>query len=970
MSFDIYLSCASDEFGDLRLILGRYLERAGASAVVQDSFAQTDSDTLGRISDLISHCRAVIHFVGEYPGSSPSICGIKSLASHLEQSGRPIVKHLPELEGSLSGAGVIETLTYTQWEAILALHHDVPLFIYATPEGAERQKDHLARLRLGDVLHYATVTTSKISLTGTVMADLKYFLRKSPTRIPQNLPPSVGSGFVGRPSDLEAIAETLAQEQSTAVTISGPGGIGKTRLVIEYAHQNADIYTALLFCHGDSPDDFAQNLAELASPDILDLPEFESELPVCHQAVLTWLKRNKDWLLIFDSVDHPDTRTAITDLLSQSLPGYVLITTRLAAWPLGITELQLSPLPSAATRELFIDFSGKTMPFSVEEEAALKQLIDYFGGHALAIEQAGAHIARSQIDFVEYLHRFEDKRAELLASGDHLPGIYPESVATTLRNSIEQVSPAAGELLRELSFYAPAPIPRAIYEQVEGPLLELQTYSLLRLDRRPFPCINVHHVVLGLAQTWTSEAEAADLWQTHLARLYSWAPKGGQAPETWEKWGQFQPHSETWISHLRDLPKEADILDGFAGYEIFRNADYQKGEPLLRRALAIDKANFGENHPKVSIRLNNLARMLQATNRFTEAEILMRQMVENLVVTYGNEHPNIASALNNLATLLLATNRFEEAEPLMRRALAIDEESFGENHPNVATDLLNLAALLQGTNRLEEAEPMIRRAHSIDEASFGNNHPNVARSLNNLAQLLQSTNRLEEAEPLMRRALAIDEASFGENHPEVSAALNNLAQLLKATNRREEAEPLMRRALAIDEASFGDNHPNVAIRLNNLATLLQSTNRLEEAEPLMRQALAIDEASFGENHPNVAIRLNNLATLLQSTNRLEEAESLMRRALAIDEASFGENHPNVGGDLNNLAMLLQSDNRLEEAEPMMRRMLTIFVNFTRATGHRHPHLQAGIANYKHLLTEMGLKEEETEVKIAEIVHES
>ena len=84
------------------------------------------------------------------------------------------------------------------------------------------------------------------------------------------------------------------------------------------------------------------------------------------------------------------------------------------------------------------------------------------------------------------------------------------------------------------------------------------------------------------------------------------------------------------------------------------------------------------------------------------------------------------SDLNNLAALLQATNRLAEAEPLMRRALAIDEESFGPGHPKVARDLNNLAQLLQATNRLAEAEPLMRRALAIDEESFGPDHPDVA----------------------------------------------------------------------------------------------------------------------------------------------------------------------------------------------------------------------------------------------------
>ncbi|MFO0776824.1 MAG: tetratricopeptide repeat protein [Nitrospira sp.] len=47
----------------------------------------------------------------------------------------------------------------------------------------------------------------------------------------------------------------------------------------------------------------------------------------------------------------------------------------------------------------------------------------------------------------------------------------------------------------------------------------------------------------------------------------------------------------------------------------------------------------------------------------------------------------MATPLNNLAQLLQATNRLAEAEPLMKRALAIDETSYGPEHPKVAIRL-------------------------------------------------------------------------------------------------------------------------------------------------------------------------------------------------------------------------------------------------------------------------------------------
>jgi tetratricopeptide (TPR) repeat protein len=396
----------------------------------------------------------------------------------------------------------------------------------------------------------------------------------------------------------------------------------------------------------------------------------------------------------------------------------------------------------------------------------------------------------------------------------------------------------------------------------------------------------------------------------------------------------------------------------------------EEAEPLMRRALAIDEASFGANHPAVARDLDNLALLLQTTNRLKEAEPLMRRALAIDEVSFGADHPNVATDLNNLAALLQTTNRQKEAEPLMHRALAIDEASFGPGHPAVAGHLNNLARLWRITNRPKEAEPLVRRALAIDEASFGPNHPNVALDLNSLALLLHAMNRPKEAEPLARRALTIDEASFGADHPNVARDLNNLALLLLTADQLREAEPLTRRALVIDEASFGPGHPNVAVDLNNLAQLLlRGTARLAEAEPLMRRALTIDEASFGPDHPDVARDLNNLAGLLQATGRTPEAESLIRRALAIDEASFAPGHPEIATDLNNLARLLQATDRPAEAEPLMHQAVRIFFDFTRRTGHEHPHLRMAIENYGQLLLRMGLSRTEAWTRICELGRE-
>ena len=127
---------------------------------------------------------------------------------------------------------------------------------------------------------------------------------------------------------------------------------------------------------------------------------------------------------------------------------------------------------------------------------------------------------------------------------------------------------------------------------------------------------------------------------------------------------------------------------------------------------------------------------------------------------------------------------------------------------------------------------------------------------------------------------------------------------------------------------------------------------------LMRRVLAIDETSYGPQHSEIATDINNLANLLHDMKRLKEAEPLMHRVVEIYEQAMGKDHPLVAIALNNLARLLQATKRLDEAEPLMRRALLIFLNFTRNTGHQHPHLQAAFGNYYGLLQSMGRTEAE------------
>jgi tetratricopeptide (TPR) repeat protein len=696
-----------------------------------------------------------------------------------------------------------------------------------------------ARAQLADYLRSGVRPLGPMRFPGRDSPDEPSFGRASAisfpgSRKPRNLPlASLGDLFKGREKALEELRAALNGGRGAAVVgraLYGLGGIGKSRLAIEYAWAREADYSALLFVRAENPTALDTNLAALAGASVLDLPEKEArENAAKIEAVLRWLGANPTWLMILDNVDDPETVKAVVELTPRLRGGHVIITARAANFPATIRKLELDVLDEDAATQFLLERTADDRERNRDDEGPARVLARELGGLALGLEQAGAHVATDHIGFARYLRLWNENREKALGWSDPILTGSERTLATTWATSVARLAPESRRLLDRLAMLAPDPIPEALLDTpVPGEVADydmqraragLFAYSLIRrVNGEGSQGVVIHRLVQDFARRAMSGERGAEALREALG----------------------------WVN----AALVGDPLDVRA-WSVF--------DPLAPHALAVaqkaDQAGIGE--PTASM-FNQLAQFSQAKARYAEAEPLYRRALAISEASLGPDHPGVANQLSNLGDLLRTTNRLTEAEPLLRRALAISEARLGPHHPGVAIPLSDLAALLDTTDRHDEAELLTRRALAINEATYGPEHPNVATQLNNLAELLRVTNRHDEAELLTRRALKIYEASYGPDDPDVATALNNLATLLK---RPAEAEPLLRRALAISEARLGPHHPDVARDLNNLALLLQVTSRLAEAEPLMRRALAIGEASLGPDHPHTASMRRRLAAI-------------------------------------------------------------------------------------------------------------
>ena len=135
------------------------------------------------------------------------------------------------------------------------------------------------------------------------------------------------------------------------------------------------------------------------------------------------------------------------------------------------------------------------------------------GGLALALEQAGAYVAKNGLSFSEYRQRWESRKTEVFAWYDKRLMNYSSSVAVTWQTTIEELSQPERKLLNILAWLAPEPIPLSVLEGniVDGAdardaLAGLASWSLVRwmADRE---AVTVHRLVQEITRQRLSDNE-------------------------------------------------------------------------------------------------------------------------------------------------------------------------------------------------------------------------------------------------------------------------------------------------------------------------------------------------------------------------------------------------------------------------------------------------------------------------------
>jgi predicted ATPase/class 3 adenylate cyclase/Tfp pilus assembly protein PilF len=702
--------------------------------------------------------------------------------------------------------------------------------------------------------------------------------------------------FVGRSADMTTIADRLGAG-SRLLTVVGPAGTGKTRLVRHYGWTwLGDWPGGVYFCDLSEARTLEGILFVVAVALEIPLGRTDAAVQIGH-AIATRAR----CLVILDNyeqvVEHaPSTVGA---WIERAPDAAFVVTSRERLHIAGEDVLPLEPLAvDAEGVELFaLRARAQRADFALTaaNREVVQRIVTLLDGLPLAIELAAARIG--VLSPAQLVDRLTD-RFRVLAGAR-----VPASRHATLRGAIEW------------SWQLLSPWEQAALAQCS-------------VFERGFT-LDAAEAVLDLS-LWPDAPPAIDALQALVDKslLRSWIPA---------QQGRFDIEEPYFGMYLSIHEYAAEKLTE-CGATIRRTAEERHGTYFAKmgsddQVASLYRHGGSARRRALMLELDNIvAACRRATQRGDGAhavgtlravwEAIRTQGGFALTIELGTPIDSLhdiapslrAAALVTTAGASVASGRFEHVGELFARALALAREANDRRREAQVLARLATAERLQG--RMNEARREIESALAIHDAL---GEPPPAYLLVELGIVHRQTGAMDEARACYERALAIGR-EVGDHDSEVKV-LNSLAIVHAEQGRFNEARIHFEESLTLGR-ELGDRR-QAGLALANLGSLNLEQGCLEQAEEQLLAALAIHRDT-GERIEEYRA-LGNLAALHQQRGRLDDARAMYGAALVI--AREVGNRRDVGVLLGQLGRIEHEQGQLEPARATYNEALAIHRTF-------------------------------------------
>jgi tetratricopeptide (TPR) repeat protein len=761
----------------------------------------------------------------------------------------------------------------------------------------------------------------------------------------------------------------LSETRCERVAIYGLGGVGKTQIALEFAHQLQERQPdcSVFWIPATSVERMLEAFLEIGRQ--LQLPNIEQEQVGIQKRVQRHLSQESSgkWLLVFDNADDidmwMDKSDNITgsarriDYLPKSKHGSILFTTRSREAAIkfaGKNVVSVGKMNDAMAKHLLKN-SLINQDLLTDDQATtdLLQKLTYL---PLAIVQAAAYINENQITLPEYailLEDIEQNIVDILSEEFEDEGRYRDiknPVATTWLISFEQIrrrNPLAAEYLSFMSCVDAKDIPQSLLPPAQSTkkafdaIGTLSAYSFVT-KHRASQLLDLHRLVHLATRNWLRTEGFLRQWTAKaLKRLEEVFPDSDYRNRS--VWRTYLPHARYALESQLDVDVvfEKTVLLWKFGMCVYRDGRYDEAEKAFTQVMENRKRVLGAEHPDTLTSMANLASTFWNQGRWKEAEELEVQVIETRKMVLGAEHLDTLTSMNNLASIYTNQGRWKEAEELELQVIETHKRVIGAEHPDTLASIGNLASMFWNQGRWKEAEELEVQVMETRKRVLGTEHPDTLISMGNLASTYRNQGRWKEAEELEVQVMETRKRVLGAEHPDTLTSMNNLASTYMNQGRWKEAEELEVQVMETHKRVLGEEHPDTLTSMANLASTFWNQGRLKEAEELGVQVMETRKRVLGEEHPDMLTSIGNLASTYRNQGRWKEAEELEVQVMETRKRVLGVEHPDTLTSMANLASTFWNQGRWKEAEELE---VQVMETRKRVLGAEHPSTLNSMSN--------------------------
>jgi predicted ATPase/class 3 adenylate cyclase len=583
--------------------------------------------------------------------------------------------------------------------------------------------------------------------------------------------PIPATPFLGRDRELDEVADLLSRADVRLLTLTGPGGTGKTRLAVQVAGALAERYP-----HGV----WWVPLAPLRDPKIV--------LETAAHALgskngLVEHVADKRLLLVLDNFEHViDAAAPLASVLAACPNLAVLVTSRERLHVSGEHEYPVPPLAHDEAVAFFAERARTVVP-DVRVDAAVPEICRRLDDLPLALELAAARVgALSPRQILERL----DQRLPLLTGGVRDAPERQRTLRATIEWSYELLSSAERQLFRRIAVFAGGCTLDAAEKVCDADIETLQSLvakSLVRhTNERYWMLETIREYALELLVESPEHRETLDSHTEHFVDLVTEAETRltGRDQEAWlDALEADYANVRTTLGHLRDHDEPLLLRCAAALWRFWRVRGYLvEGRMWLQGALSTTEA-LPELRAEA---LNGAVNLALLHGDLVEAAIHAESELE--LARSTGDALTVAKALTNVASIAVERLEIERAIALQREAADLARGLEDQRPVAVVLSNLGYMTLVQGdasgaTALLEESATLHRRVDNL----FGE-----MNALANLGAAHLSLGRVDEAKRTFEDALRI--ATRLRSPEFVAYALQGIAATI-AESRPEEAAELL-----------------------------------------------------------------------------------------------------------------------------------------------------------------------------------